>query len=525
MADNRLRQIKALSDDLAQLPEAAQTQIKQLVRNSVLVARQEWAERLGQSFDGKRNMYDIVGYPKVPRFQDFYNFYKRDGIAAAVIDRVSEETWRNYPIILAPGQEADDQSETIGPVQKEFLDLAKKVNLLKAFTDVDAACGYSRIAVIFLGLTGPSSFDQPAAKGSQLAYVTVYDEGQIEIKTNEINADQQSERYGLPEYYWLAMGENVADNGRTTQIKTRVHWSRVIEVKEGRSRSRIYGVPRLENILNRLYDLEKVVAGSSEAFWLLIYRGFSVTNQKDVEMPEVGSEGDKAMRDSIEEYIHGLKRYVMLDGADMQDMGGRVVSGKEQFELIVSYIAGSKRIPKRILLGSERGELASSQDDVNFADTIESRQNNYAEPVILRPFIDRMVILGILNIPVDYNVNWPSLFSLNPLEKSELAKNVATAINTATGGTPDMMMIFKDFAQRYLDYIAKDAPNLEEPAPDPTQRTPDQMIANEFAMLMIKNDIDKAIEANWKKPSDNMAARNVEAFQELRLKLFGERLE
>lgn len=411
---------------------------------SELTNRSFYADRLGKSFQGKRDLYQVLGYEKLPTFRDYHGFYARDGLATVVVDKVADETWREPPFLLDQGQEANDARESPSALQTAFSDLADSVDLYASFSDLDAALGYSRFAVLFLGL--PGKLDQPVTSAEELTYVQVYDEGQVILSLADLERDVSSARFGLPTYYQIQMDENNIKNS------ARVHYTRVIHVKEGRGRSRIYGVPRLQKILNRLYDLEKVVGSSSEAFWLMVYRGIAFQKQDGYEFPADGTDGDKALSDEIEEYVQGLKRYLKLNGVEAKDLGGTAISGKEQFDMIVAYIAGATSIPQRILLGSERGNLASGQDDLNFADYIKSRQTHFAEPRVLRVFIQRMKELGVLKVPDKYKVNWPSLFTLNPVEKSDIALKVAQALSYAGGGAPETVMPGHIYAERYLDY-------------------------------------------------------------------------
>ena len=73
----------------------------------------------------------------------------------------------------------------------------------------------------------------------------------------------------------------------------------------------------------------------------------------------------------------------------------------------MKLISAASGIPLRIMTGSERGELASTQDDGNWASRIEERQLHFAEPMILRPLIDRLIELRALPEPSDgeYQLN------------------------------------------------------------------------------------------------------------------------
>ena len=107
---------------------------------------------------------------------------------------------------------------------------------------------------------------------------------------------------------------------------------------------------------------------------------------------------------------------------------------------LVSVASG---IPIRILTGSERGELASSQDDGNWAGRVEERQIHFAEPIILRPLIDRLISFGALPEPSDgeYEIEWQSLSDPGERENAETAEIVSrAAVNLQNAGrilTPD----------------------------------------------------------------------------------------
>lgn len=423
--------------------------------NSMLISRLSIASALGTSFDGARDVYTSFGYPKTPTYENYKNFYDREGIATRVVDAVSDETWREHPYIIPKGETKENAEDDPIEAQKQFSEIADNDTILlwQALNDLDAALGVSRYGLLFFGM--PGDYDKPVNSG-EIKFVQVFDEGNSEIERTSLVTDKESERFGLPEYYNLKFGDDIQQ-----LTSERVHWSRVLHVKEGRSRSRLYGQPRLLRILNRLYDLEKIVGSSSEAFWKLIYRGMAFTAKEGVTMPKKGSDEYKAMQDEIDEYEHGLRRYMRLMGLEVQDLEGKPIDGRSQFDLLIAYIAGSTSIPQRILLGSERGELASSQDDANFADYIRARQANFAEPVILRPLLRRLDDFGLVTLPKEgFDVVWPNLFTLNDLEKANLAGTVATALTSVTGGAPELAMPIKVFTKRYLNY----EPSEEEQA-------------------------------------------------------------
>src|SRR5690606_27397069 len=87
-------------------------------------------------------------------------------------------------------------------------------------------------------------------------------------------------------------------------------------------------------------------------------------------------------------------------------------------------------IPKRILIGSERGELSSEQDENNWAARVTERRGNHATPRIIRPTIDRLIRYGVLPQPAGgYDVEWPESDSLGEEKRALIAKTKAEAVS------------------------------------------------------------------------------------------------
>ena len=106
-----------------------------------------------------------------------------------------------------------------------------------------------------------------------------------------------------------------------------------------------------------------------------------------------------SLKDEIEKYTHNLERTMRLQGIEIENLSPTVASPAAHVKALVQAISGSTGIPYRKLLGSERGELASSQDETSWDSVVEQRQNQYAEPMILRPFIDMMINYNVLPEP------------------------------------------------------------------------------------------------------------------------------
>jgi hypothetical protein len=90
-------------------------------------------------------------------------------------------------------------------------------------------------------------------------------------------------------------------------------------------------------------------------------------------------------------------------------------------------VAVSQGVPYRVLLGSEEAKLASAQDKRTWNNRVARRQNNYVSPMILRPFIDRLIAVGCLPEPAQYMVVWPDLNAATDDDIAKIASNRTAA--------------------------------------------------------------------------------------------------
>jgi len=432
---------------------------------SSLVSRSALQSALGQTFGGARDLYNVLGWHKELTFIDYLAMYERNGMAARVVDAVADESWRLMPTLSDGDVKGDDAEATKTDFLVRWDALVDKLDLQAIFNELDVALGISRYAVIFIGAPG-EDYNQPLTETSDIAFLKVLDEGQITM--SDFVTDIRDVRYGLPIHYSLQFDEK--------GMSVPVHWTRVIHCKQGRGRSQLYGVPSLQKSFNYLSDLEKIVGSSSEAFWLLIRKGIILTAQDGKDFPSVGTPEYNTMQDEISEFENQLRRVLRLKGVDVSDLGSQVVDGRGQHDLLIADIAASIPMPQRILIGSERGELASTSDDQNWADTISARQKKTCDRW-LKQFVRRMIELGVLPQPQSgkWSTVWADLYQTSKLEKAQIAQAVAAAVSAITGGAPESAITIEDFMHLYLDYVMKKNVAPAAPvSPDVTAATPTQ---------------------------------------------------
>lgn len=410
---------------------ASGKKIKQEVRLGILaselITRTELARKLGYSYKGKRDIYDILGYERDPDFESFYALYQRAGISRRIINAPVDASWRGLPEIVEK-----DKKDT--EFEKEWRNLVIKRKIYSKIRRADKLARIGQYSVLLLGFDDGSPLDKPVKKASELLYLQPYSENSAEI--DQIEEKSSNERYGLPNTYKIKMS-NLSD---VTEVMPKiVHHSRIIHIAEDLLTNNIRGEPALKCVFNNLHNIELISGGSAEMFWRGALPGLAF---KAEEGAQFGSEDDlEDLEDEIQEYLLGLKRYLRLQGVDIEQLTPQVSDPTSHIAVQIEIIAGTIGMPKRILVGSERGELASSQDQVAWNRQMDERRQDFCEPVILRPLIDRLIEFGILPSPDKdtYTIKWKNLLQETEHAKSLMAKLRSDALvaysNALTAGT------------------------------------------------------------------------------------------
>jgi uncharacterized protein len=397
----------------------------------------------GTSHNGARDYFEVLGYPKQLGINDYLIKFERDPLGGRIVEFPPDETWRDTPTVK-DGRDKDAQDDT--PFVNAWSDFAERMRVYHYCQRADTLCGIGRFSILLIGVAGGGDLETEVTRVSnldQILYLRPYGEQSVEVA--EYENDPQSPRFGLPLIYTVTLADttNLTNTGSLGTLERRVHASRVIHVAEGLLENDVYGMPRLQRVYNLLDDILKLVGGAAEASWLLMRKGFVLNIDPETELSD---EAKASIEEEFDEYEHGLRRFMKTRGVTVSDLGSEVVDPSGPFSVIISLISAATGIPQRILLGSERGELASSQDASNWAGAIASRQLNFAEPTILRPLIDRLMQWGALPKPQAadgrYTVIWDPLFELNEQEKAAIGAAWADAIQklSTVYGEPPVTM-------------------------------------------------------------------------------------
>lgn len=80
-------------------------------------------------------------------------------------------------------------------------------------------------------------------------------------------------------------------------------------------------------------------------------------------------------------------------------------------------------------MGSERGELSSTQDTNEWKEYVQAKRQTHANPHIIKPFIDKCIQFKVLpTYKEKYTTKWNDLFSSSEKERVEIGRIRATSI-------------------------------------------------------------------------------------------------
>jgi len=405
--------------------------------------RSELLQRAGKSYTDDRDIYKALGFENSLTFKHFWEQYKRGDIAKRIIEAPVTESWRLPPMVV----ENDENEPT--EFEKQWQQLVDEKKVLNYLLRSDKLSGIGRYSGLLLGLNDGGSLDQPVGNATELLYLRPYKEENITIQT--FVEDITNERFGLPELYEIQT-TTVASNNNSTKTRL-VHWTRIIHIAEGLLEDDVFGTPRLEAVFNQLKNLELVSCGSAEMFWRSALPGFAFILDKDAVLDSSLTEA--TMEADMEKYFHNLQRTINVQGMDIKNLAPTVADPSNHVDVFVSLISGATGIPKRILIGSERGELASSQDETAWNKRLEERRQNFISPNIIDPFIKRLQEFGILS-EAKYTIEWKPIAVPSEKEKAEIVKTLSEAIATYFNALDAFDFLpFEIYMKEFLDFDAE----------------------------------------------------------------------
>ena len=414
--------------------------------STVLLERLMFARQAGITYHGARDLYEVLGYDRILTYRKYRARYARGGLAKRIVDAYPVAVWRGGAELWE-----DEDPKVSTPLETTWKALDQRLGIWGRFQRAHTLALLSTYSVLLIGAPGDLGDELPRGNPDKLLYLTPFSGGggpggdqimrsmamDADCVIMTFDVDPQSPRFGLPDTYQLKRTDL-----SSPLLQRPVHWSRVIHIAHGLLGDEVYGTPGLEAVWNLLDDLDKVTGGGAEAFWLRANAGLHIDFDKTMGMPAkpgqqpvagLSPEQRKSFEEKAEKLQHQLDRVMVTRGATVTQLSSATASFKDPADAIVTQIAGAMAIPKRILVGSEMGQLASGQDKDNWNTQVQDQRTSWAFPCLVKPFVDRLVQYGYLPPPKvadTFFIEWPVIEDLTEDEKVKMQLDMVNVNKT-----------------------------------------------------------------------------------------------
>ncbi len=384
------------------------------------------ANRAGRSLSGmfpayfraspKHDHFSDFGWPDEIAFPQLLRMYRRNGLAAAGVDKTILKTWEDEPALW----ETERPGES--PLEEAVAQRLEALRFWQAMAEADRRSMVGRYAGVILRFADGQPFDAPVGRvtGGLMGLVEAIPVWEAQLTVAEWDSDPASPEYGKPKFFQFI--ESAVGDMTGAARHFRIHPDRVVIWSDDGT---IYGRSALEPGFNDLIDAEKVKGAGGEGFWKTS-RGAPL-----IEAPQGARPDDvaramgvdlKDLRDEIGEQVEafqrGFDRALMLGGMTAKPMQISLPQPEHFFAAPVQCFAASLGIPVKILLGSQSGERASTEDAAEWARTCNARRSTRVKP-ILREIAARLERVGVLPQPMV--LGWSDLTEASAAEKMERA--------------------------------------------------------------------------------------------------------
>lgn len=419
--------------------------------------------------DPRRDVGAECGHPETYSARQYQDLYDRNGLAARVVEVCAKAAWSVTPRVYE-----DEDTKVVTPFERDWDALGSMLSggsklkqeegspVYDLLRQADVECGIGSYGGILLGLDdvregGPTLRD-PAfpRKGAKLLFARSVPEAYAQI--NRWETSRSSPRFGQPLEYLVTFGDPTQQEARsdwfggpglTTET---VHWTRFVHLCD---QGVVAARPRLQQVLPYILDATKILGADAEAAWQQLVAGMIfATDPTLAGNVEVDASG---LKDEYEKFVHGLQRALVVNGFTPSRPTPNLADPTPHLMAQLQAISIRTNVPLRVLMGSEQGRLAADQDSKKWATDIRSHRRMDVTPRKIAPFVDRLIMLGVLSEPAQYVVDWPDEEQYSPAEKSAVALQTTQSLAQYVGGNVEAVVGLQDYLTRVLGWSEEEA--------------------------------------------------------------------
>lgn len=375
----------------------------------------------------KHNHAADFGYPDQVTFPLAFDAYCRNPLARAAVNKTVGKTWEDQPYLQEfqrDGTEGGDQGETKieADIRQRFADL----RVWQHLAECDRRGLVGAYSGLILRLADGRQFKEPVERvpGGLEGLVEVIPAWEGQLTVSQWDTDERSKTYGQPLMFQFAESA-VGQQQQPRQFE--IHPDRLIIWSQDGT---LNGRSALEPGYNALLDMEKIRGGGGEGFWKNAKSGLSLEIDKDAKVENIAQAMGVQPHDvvdkideQVEGFNKGFDKSLLLQGIKATPMQVNLPSPEHFFAVAAQSFAASFSIPMKVLIGSQTGERASTEDSEEWAKVNMARRINQAIPSIMG-FVNRLERFGILPAK-DWFLSWTDLTESSMGEKIDRAVKMA----------------------------------------------------------------------------------------------------
>ncbi len=391
------------------------SELKELLNNmSVSLDNNGRSMALSGGYDNAdtlHNVYSDFGYPVALSFSNFWNMYRRFGVAGAVVDIPPNLSW-----LMPPSVEGKES------FLNDFNLLCKKTNLWNRLKGLDKRQRVGSYAGLFIEVADnkrPSEEVETLNGIGQIHNLKPIYEGQLRV--SDTQQDVTKPFYGEPTMYeFVSSGDGSKSTEDNASFK--IHPSRLIIAAEGADDGSIYGVSSLENIYNDLLDLRKISGAGGEGFYQNTRSAPIIKAVDGFQAPKSQKEKD-ALEQQIDDFLGKWQKKFVSKGLEFVYPNISLDNPKEFAQNSWNNISAGSGIASAILMGQQMGVRASDKDFELLMIMIQSRRENFLNEIVAQ-VIDWFIKHGVLE-NVEYVIEWDDMSAASDDAKIKIADAMA----------------------------------------------------------------------------------------------------
>lgn len=377
-------------------------------------------QRIGQAISGgydyadtMHNIYLDYGYAQTLTFFQFWNMYRRFGIAKNIVELPVDVGWTDNPIV-----EGSDQ------FNRDLEQLVNNVKLWDRLKSLDTRQRVGRYAGLFIRVRDGKQPSEPLegklpGVNAVISLIPIY-EGQLKVSATD--SDPMSDSFGLPTMYEFSSG-STGNRNEEVNASVNIHPSRIVIASEDADNGGIYGISSLEAPYNSLLDLRKIIGAGGEGFYRNAAQNI-VHSLKDGASAKGNEKLLEAMNEQTDDFLQNrFRRSMWTPGMDSKVLESNLANPKEFFANALNDVSAATKIPATILIGQQTGRLASTEDSKHFRGGLNSRRENWMTELV-ESVIDWFILNGVLPSS-EYTTEWSDLLALSQEDKLANGKTMS----------------------------------------------------------------------------------------------------